>query len=565
MIIRTYKTALITTLVLFSYLSLLTSFSEAQASEPKVRLVLQVTIDQLRGDLPRRFKNKFAPGGFRYLMDHGTVYSYAHYRHSDTETGPGHASLATGAAPAQHGIIAGEWWDHEKHQPVYSVEDDNYPVLSKSDDRTLGTTSPTLGRAPTNLLSTTIGDEIHIASNGKAKIFAVSGKDRAAILPAGRTGKAFWLSQGELVSSAFYYDKLPDWVLAWNGKKLADTYKERSWELLKGKDFYERLENDDRACEGTYKHLGRTMPKVLFTKKKHQYYKGLEHTFANDELVLSFTKELVEKEEMGADPVTDYLSVSFSGTDYIGHTWGIASLEAEDNLYRVDKVLNELFTYIDSKVGLDNTLVVLSADHGAGEITEYMQSLKFPAHRLEKKALTRRMNDGLRDHFKLSEEVDLVEKFLFPSFYLNLELLAKHSLSREQVEQQLVAQALEEKAVMFAIGRRDILKGNFPSSLPHVAAVINSFQPQRSGDVQLILQQHVVTKGKDWQEKPCTHGSVWTYDTYVPVMVAGPGVPAKVVNKRVAPYDIAPTIAVFLGIKPPSGAIGEPLIEALGD
>ncbi|MCA9800765.1 MAG: alkaline phosphatase family protein [Cyanobacteria bacterium HKST-UBA02] len=538
-------------------------FAQASKESRKVKLVLQVTIDQLRGDQPSRFKSRFGAGGFRYLMDYGTVYNYAHYRHSDTETGPGHASLATGAAPAQHGIIAGEWWDHDKHQPVYSVEDDKFPVLSETDDRTSGTTSPTLGRAPTNLLSTTIGDEIFIASEGKAKVFAVSGKDRAAILPAGRTGKAFWLSQGELVSSTFYYDRLPDWVLAWNSKKLADTYKDRSWELLKEPGSYTRLDRDQRLFEGSFKHLGKTMPKKLACDNPRQFYKGLEHTFANDELVLAFAKELVAKESIGEDETTDYLSVSFSGTDYVGHTWGIGSLEAEDNILRVDRVLNDLFTYIDKTVGADNTLIVLSADHGAGEITEYMQSLKFPALRIVKKDLIASMNEYLRKQFALEDGVNLIERFLYPALYLDLDLLEKLKLDRETVEKKLATRVMQEPGVLFALTRSDILAGRLPSTLPHVAAFVNSFNPQRSGDVQLLVNQHVVTKGKDWHEKPCTHGSVWTYDTYVPVMVAGPTVPARTVSRRVAPYDIAPTIAVFLGIKPPSGSIGDPLVEAL--
>ncbi|MBX9671334.1 MAG: alkaline phosphatase family protein [Candidatus Obscuribacterales bacterium] len=553
-LIRSRKVCIAVITVLLCCLSVVAP-SDAAASE--VRLVLQITIDQLRGDLPLRFRNRFLPNGFRYLMDRGTYFSNAHYLHADTETGPGHATLVTGGQPAQHGIVGGDWWDEAKKKIVYSVEDENFPAyikaLSKQREQ------DPIGRAPTNLLSTTIGDEIYLASEQKSKVFAISGKDRSAIIPGGRVGKAFWLANGDFATSSFYYKTLPPWLADWNNKKLADSYRNKSWNLLKDRSTYWRKDRDDLPYEGTYKHLGRTMPKRLGSSDDYEFYRGLDHTIVSDELVLAFAKDLITREQLGKSEATDYLSLSFSSTDLIGHTWGVGSLEAEDNMLRVDQNLADLFTFVNKTIGLDKTLIVLSADHGVGEVTEQLQSLGFPATRIDPNAFTDHISKSLKSSF--STELDLLRTFVYPYLYLNPDNVKKLALPIDKVERAAAEASMSYPGISFAATRSDIIQGRLPSGQSHMLRIANTFYSKRSGNVHLVADQNAVLMHHPWHEKAGLHGSVWTYDTYVPIMFAGPGVPSQTVARLVGPHDIVPTIANILGIKPPSGSVGTVLTE----
>lgn len=529
----------------------------APATGSPVKLVLQITIDQLRGDLPRLYKERFGNNGFRYLMDKGVFFVNAHYMHADTETGPGHATLVTGGQPAQHGIIGGDWFDDASKTVVYSVEDENYKVLSEHVDTEPGKSGS--GRSPANLQSTTIGDEIFIASEGRAKVFAVSGKDRSAIIPGGRAGKAFWLHHGDFVTSEFYYKQKPDWLIDWNNRKLADSYRDKQWDLLNDRGSYWRADKDDMPYEESYKHLGRTMPKKYAAQKDEHYYRGIEHSPVNDELVLSFSKALIDRENLGQGDTADYLSVSFSSTDLIGHTWGANSLEAEDNILRVDKNLADLFSYVDGKVGLDKTLIVLSADHGVPEITEFMQSLKFPAVRIDPKRLPLVIEENLKKKYSSSES--FIEAFVYPYIYINEKTVEKLNLKMEDVEHSAADAAMKYPGISFAATRGDIMSGRLPACNSHMQRVANTFHAKRSGNIHLIADQHAILMHYPWNLKAALHGSVWSYDTYVPIMFVAPGVIPQVSVRPVGPQDIAPTISTYLGLKPPSGSVGVPLSE----
>lgn len=527
----------------------------------KVKLVLQITIDQLRGDLPQRFRSRFGKKGFNYLMDNGAYFANAHYKHADTETAPGHATLVTGGTPLQHGIIASEWWDNSQNKVVYAVEDKNFPLIRKDPDSTLETNSDTEGRAPTNLQSTTIGDEIYIATEKNARIYGVSGKDRGAILPAGRIGKAFWLSEGKMTTSSYYFKDSPEWVEKWNSKKLADSYKGKKWELLNPRESYWRKNQDKRPYEGGYKHLNGHMPKSFDAKKAKHYYKGLLHSYVNDELVLDFAKHLIDDRKMGQRDTTDYLSISFSSVDYVGHTWGVESLESEDTLLRVDKNLEDLFSHVAKTVGLKNTLIVLSADHGVAEIAEYMQAMGFPSKVIDSHKLMAHINDRVKKKFKT--DAKLVRRFLYPYIYLNEELIEEKDIDLEDVEEVVAKAAMKFPGIAYAATASAIKEGELPANQAMYARILNNYHPQRSGHVHLVAEQYNMLVHWEWNGKPGMHGTVWSYDSFVPVFFAGPGINKSRVVRRVGPHDVAPTIAAYLGIKPPSGSIGEPLPEAM--
>ena len=365
------------TAVLLSVTVLLGSAVSFAATGAPPRLILQITVDALRGDLPRRYAHVLGDGGFRYLMEQGIDYTNAHYQHANTETIVGHVSLATGSVPAAHGMVGNVWFDRELGRLTYNIEDPRYHLLTAGADVDQKTEiDPTQkaakvdGRSPAAILSSTFSDELAVHFGGKSKIFAVSVKDRGAVSLAGHAGKAFWFSKssGEFVTSTYYYEQYPDWVNAWNARKPALAYAGKSWELLHPPSKYLFGDADDRDYETDFPGFGRTFPHAYGEAGDKYLTTRLTLGPAGDELTLDFAKTLLDNEQLGQDEVPDYLAVSFSSTDYVGHLFGASSLEAEDNLARLDRTLADLFAYIDKKVGLKNTLIVLSADHGQPEI-----------------------------------------------------------------------------------------------------------------------------------------------------------------------------------------------------
>ena len=367
------------------HVSISTSFAQNTA---KQKLILQITVDQLRADLPATVYDRLPEGGFKYLYENGIVYENAHHRHANTETVVGHATLATGADPSEHGMIANLWYDKELKRRVYNVEDANYPLIGENagvdKDTEIDPTqaaASTDGRSPSTLISTTFSDELALSTNGKAKIFSISVKDRAAITMGGHSGKAFWFSKskGEFVSSTYYYNDYPKWVKSWNKQKKYLDYANTNWELMHEISTYNYGEDDDMPWETNLPGYGITFPHA-FGKSDNPYFTTfLTISPVGDELTLDFTKKLLKEEEIGLDDITDYLSVSFSATDYVGHIFGPSSLEAEDNLLRLDRTLAELLKTVDEKVGLENTLVVFSSDHGAPDAPGHLNKFGIDA------------------------------------------------------------------------------------------------------------------------------------------------------------------------------------------
>ncbi|MFW2404934.1 MAG: alkaline phosphatase family protein, partial [Gammaproteobacteria bacterium] len=347
-----------------------------QAAKPKITLVVQITVDQLRGDFVERFGDRFGKGGFRYLLDNGVHYTNAHYTHANTETATGHATLATGAPPAYHGIVANDWIDQETGETVYSTSDDRHHVLGDA-------TRSRQGGSPRNLKGSTFSDELVLNSAGESRAFSVSVKDRSAILAGGHSGKAFWFStrQGTFVTSSYYYSEYPQWVQDWRALRLADEYMGQDWELVLDPGSYVARDADERPFESSPAGLGTTFPHRLDADTPNDFYRMLRLTPMGDELTLKFVKALIDAEEIGKREAVDFLQISFSSPDYAGHFYGPASLEYEDAMLRLDGVLEELFRLINKKVGLYRTLIVLSADHGGPEVPEHAAEFGIAADR----------------------------------------------------------------------------------------------------------------------------------------------------------------------------------------
>ena len=561
-------TALLCTVSSVSMLSIGT----AQAGSAP-RLILQITVDALRGDLPKRYDHVLGDGGFRYLMEQGIDYTGAHYQHANTETIVGHVSLATGSVPAAHGMVANVWFDRELGRLMYNIEDARYHLLTAGGDVDRKTEiDPTQkaarvdGRSPAAILSSTFSDELAVHFAGQSKIFAVSVKDRGAVSLAGHAGKAFWFSKssGEFVTSSYYYEQYPQWVNDWNARKPALAYAGRSWALMHPPSQYVFGNDDDREYETDFPGFGRTFPHAYGAADDKYFTTRLTLGPAGDALTLDFSKTLLDQEQLGQDAVPDYLAISFSSTDYVGHLFGASSLESEDNLAQLDGALADLFAYVDKKVGLANTLIVLSADHGQPEVPGHLHELGIEdAHYFDTKALDKTPAiAALKKQFGIGGE--LVEAFFQPYVYLNRDLIQEKGLDQAEVEKAVAAELEKFDGVSTAVSSTALRTASLPDTLL-MRSILRNFHPKRSGDVYVIFEPNVFINDFDGLTVASTHGSPWRYDTYVPVMFAGAGLRPRAVSRPVTPYDIAPTLAAWIGVKPPSGSIGTPLTEVLGD
>ena len=538
------------------------------ANEPLPRLVLQITVDQLRGDLVKRYSAGLGNDGFKALLKHGAVFANAHHRHANTETIVGHTTLATGADPAIHGMIANVWFDHKTGAEVYNVQDKDYPLLGTKGTDKKTEIDPTLraatteGRSPRNILTSTIGDEIRLHFGPKAKVFGISVKDRAAIAMAGHVGEAWWFSksEGRFVTSSWYRKDIPAWVQAWNASGMVTSYAGSEWKLMHDRGLYTFADKDDQAWEMNLPGWGRTFPHHYGKANGKFYTTLLTLSPAGDELVANFAMALIENEHLGQDKTPDYLSISFSSTDYIGHLFGPSSLEAEDNIKRLDRTLARLLKFVDKKVGLDKTLVVLCADHGATEAAGYMKTLGIDAGEFNfEKAVKKSGLARLGKRLGLGQK-DLIKAFIKPYVYLNHKAIARAGLKLNEV-QQAVADELEKlPGVAHAVTRSALQQGEIADT-PVMRAVLANFNSDRSGDIYLVFKPHWYIADFDGMHVTSVHGSPWSYDTYVPLIFTGPGIKPAHIYRRVETVDVAPTIAALLGVKPPTGATGVPLVE----
>ena len=537
-------------------------------SRAQPRLILQITVDQLRGDLPTRYFDRLGDGGFRYLLENGVVYRNAHHAHANTETIVGHATLATGAHPSRHGMVGNLWFDRETGYTTYNVEDSNYRLLSEGADvDEEAEIDPTQraarseGRSPASILVSTFSDELRSNSGGRSKVVAVSVKDRGAISLAGHAGTAYWFSKasGEFVTSTYYLNQYPDWVTSFNAKQPAKKFANTSWDLLHDQSSYLFAESDDREWETDVAGFGRVFPHNYGDGTSPYFTTWLTLSPAGDKLVLDFAKQALVEEQLGEDDTTDYLSVSFSSTDYVGHVFGPSSLEGEDNILQLDRIIAELLAHVDNNVGLENTLIVLSADHGGPDTPGYLKSLGIPAGYVDpdgwdKDAAIKR----IKSEFDVSGK--LFETYSHPYLYFSEEVNDDKEIDHEALEAAVVEELSKFKGVSLAVSSTALRRGNLPDTHLY-RSVINNFHSKRSGDIYVVFEPNWFINDFDGLMVASTHGSPWNYDTYVPIIFAGAGLRAQTVNRRVHTVDIAATLSSYLGINAPSGSVGTPLRE----
>ncbi|TCL00757.1 putative AlkP superfamily pyrophosphatase or phosphodiesterase [Shimia isoporae] len=531
------------------------------------RLVLQITVDQLRGDLIERFGAELGDGGFNRLRKSGVTYVNAHHRHANNETIVGHTTLSTGADPAIHGMVANLWYDRQSGGQFYNVQDADYPLVGAAGIDTENEIDPTQraattdGRSPRNIEVSTISDEIKMFYGDRSKVFGVSIKDRGAIAMAGHSGQAYWFSksEGRFVTSTFYREDYPEWVEDWNGSGKVGAYANTWWTLRDERDTYLFGDRDDQPWETDFPGYGRVFPHDFGPADSKYYTTILTLSPAGDALTADFAKTLMDAEAVGRDEVTDYMSVSFSSTDYVGHIFGPSSLEAEDNIRRLDDTLADFLDHVDATVGLDKTLVVLSADHGAPDHPLYLAEFGIESDTFEFDR-TDMLPGSVRLQAKLGGARDLVRNYSNPYMYLDRIAIETRGLDVAAVADDLSKELTRLEGIARAIPswrlRNDKLDSDYISQ-----AIRANFHPERSGDIYIVFDPHWFIADFDGLTVASAHGSPWSYDTHVPIIIAGPGIEPARVTRRVETVDVAATIATYLGTKLPSGAHGEPLAE----
>ena len=550
--------------VCLKYFLIACSIAASATAVAAPRLILQITVDGLRGDLLERYSDNFSKGGFNYLQNKGVSYSNAHYLHANTETIVGHTTLATGATPAVHGMIGNVWYDVETEELGYNIEDATAPLLPTREEAAAGAQldpaqkrSRSSGRSPRGILVPTFSDTLTIATGGQAKVFGISGKDRGAVAMAGKTGTAYWYSTdtGDFQSSSYYMPTYPAWVNTWNDQRRAEALGGGQWELLLDPARYRFRDRDDRPYEVDLKGYGRTFPHNFGPVTHPLFLSQVLVSPEGDRLLLDFGKALVKAENIGQDETTDYLSISFSSVDAVNHFFGPSSLENEDVVLQLDRTLAELLSFIDEEVGLEHTLVVLSADHGMAEMPEYVTELGYPADRLFGDQVLELARGVSGDLFG---NEGLVRDFFRPYLYLDGNAVAGSDLDPHTVATAIAAELERQPGIGGAIPSHLVADG-IDNGV--ATAVRNNHNPQRAGDIYIFQQPYWFMF--DRGPVAAMHGSPWGYDTHVPIMFVGPGIKPMHVHRRVHPIDVAPTMSALLNMSPPAAAQGTILAEVV--
>jgi len=546
----------------------------ANTQPKRPRLVLLIAVDQYRYDYLERFGDLFVANGFRRLLREGASWTESNYDHMPTYTAPGHGTLMTGAYPAETGIIGNEWLDRASGKRVTSVSDETVKPLGGAPNE--------LAASPSRLMTSTVGDELRLATNDRAKVIGISVKDRSAILPAGRhANAAYWFSttSGNMVSSTYYFNQLPAWVTTFNSTRSADKYFGAKWERLLPEDEYVKRAGPDSPSWEVVSGSGDTnaFPHTITggtTAVGQAFYWALDYSPFSNDILVSFAQEAIVKEQLGQDDDTDVLTVSFSANVYVGHRYGPYSQEVMDVTLRVDRQIAALLDFVDARVGLSNTVVALTADHGVSPIPEHAAILGLGGARLNtadlfaavKKALTAKYNpqgkspDPSADYLlKYSEGATMREYFINGNLYFNYDALRRDSVNVEEVSQVIVAAALTVPGVARCFSRTQLLRGATSITDPIERRVLHGFSPARSGDVVVVPEPFKYLG----DTITATHGSPYSYDTHVPMIIMGTGVKPGQYLEAATPADIAPTLSALLRITPPSNAMGRVLIEAL--
>ncbi len=520
--------------------------ASGQETIPRPKLVVGIVVDQMRWDYLYKYYEKYGENGLKRMMKEGFNCQNTMINYLPSFTGPGHATIYTGSVPAIHGIAANDWVDKETGRFVYCAEDKTVHTIGGS--RKAGRMSPA------NMYTTSITDELKIATQGKAKVYGIGIKDRGSILPAGHSADgAFWFddSTGNFITSSFYMQQLPAWLIKFNNRRWADTFMNSSWELLYLLNTYTNSTADNTDWEG--KLPGETAP--VFPHKtpvyKNRGYYGIRYMPAGNTITFKAAKACIKGERLGTDDVTDFLCVTFSTPDYAGHNYGPDAIEMEDMYLRWDKELASFLAYLDKNVGKGGYTVFLTADHGAAHNAGYMKSMNIPAGSETQAEATGRLNEHLET--KTGKDSLILALYNY-QVYFNEKTMA--NTDKEEVKQLVTDWLYKQDGVAYVVDMEDMDDAVVPE--PIKTMIVNGYNRERNGSLQIVMKPGWYSgHGKTGT----THGSWNPYDTHIPLLWYGAGIKKGATHRTVNMTDIAPTLAALLHIQMPNGCVGQVITE----
>ncbi|MBB1286768.1 alkaline phosphatase family protein [Flavisolibacter sp. BT320] len=549
----TKKASLVFLLSLFCSLMTVAQKPAAKTALPRPKLVVGIVIDQMRWDYLYRYYDRFGTGGFKRMLAEGFSCENTYINYVPTVTAIGHSTIYTGTVPAIHGIAGNDFRIQATGKTVYCTED--------STVQTVGSTSAAGKMSPRNLLTSTITDELKLATNFRSKVIGIALKDRGAILPAGHTANAaYWFDDpsGNWITSTYYMPELPAWVKGFNDKKLAANYLKQDWNTRYPAATYVQSTADETRYEGKFTgNTGTTFPVKTSQLYTPTNFGILRTTPYGNSFTFAFAKAAIENEKLGKGPVTDFLAVSCSSTDYIGHKMGVNAVETEDTYLRLDEDLASFFTYLDKTVGKGAYTVFLSADHGAAHNPNFLIDQKIPAGFWEGGTVQKALNARLEEAFK---EKGLVTSFSNYQVHLNNRLIREKELNEEAIRKEIVSFMAAQPTVAFVADMARLEAASLPEELQR--RIVNGYHSKRSGVITYVLEPGWYS-GSPARGTGTSHGSWNSYDARIPLLWMGWGIRQGRSNKAVDMSDIAPTLAALLRIQEPNGTVGKVIEEVI--
>ena len=540
-------------LFIFSCSSLWAQIAYIPPEKPK--LIVEIIVEQLRYDQVEKLRDRFCDNGIRRMINEGTSFKNANFHYVHTQSAPGHATISTGTEPAFHGITSDYWYVPLKNEIIYCTQDREVAPVGGSFEQGL--------HSPAPLLSSTFSDELFMATGGKAKIFSAGLRESSAILSVGHSASGvYWFDDitGTMMSSSWYMTELPAWVNDFNSMKLSESYLNNIWTPLKDLGAYSDCLPDSNSFEAGFSGICcfpydiKKMRSKGIPNNRKDYYLLRETPFGN-----SFTKDfairLIKEEELGKDEITDFLSVCFSSTDYIGHRFGPSSVETADAILRLDSDIAELLDFLNGTIGKKNVLVFFTAAHGVSEIPAVLEKNRIPAGYFRNSQAMQLLKMYLN---AIYGQGDWVKGYYQNQVFLNRTLIEDAKISIEEMQKRVARFLVQHSGIAAAFPMVVFETSQFSNGYIRMAA--NNFVPQRSGDILIVLSPGWVEKSDNYVT---SHNSPYDYDTHVPLIWYGWTVNRATVTRRINMTDIAPTLSVMCGIPLPNAATGEPVNELI--
>ena len=543
--------------VQFIFILFISMYSFSQTTKPvaanaRPKLVVGIVVDQMRWDFLYRYYDRYSKGGFKRLMNDGYNCENTFIPYCPTVTAAGHASIYTGTTPAIHGIVGNGWLDVTTVKEMYCTSDSTVVGVGSNNDN---------GKmSPRNMLTTTIGDELKLATNFKSKVIGVAIKDRGAILPAGNSADgAYWYDSqtGNFITSTYYMQSLPNWVQDFNKNNKTFSYYQNDWKTIYPIATYTQSDIDTNNYES--RPFGQEQKGFPYNLKQYidkKDYGKIRTTPYGNSITFDFAKEALLHEQLGKDSITDFLAISLSSTDYIGHSFGPNSIETEDTYLRLDKEIATLLNLLDKEVGKNNYTIFLSADHGVAHIPKYLEKHKLPNGGVSSSSVEKKLNSFLKDKYGFDSICLTSANY---QYYLNNVLIEKEKLDKEEIIESAIIYLPTIDGIDRAFDYSDLQEAMLPTELKE--QFTKGYYPKRCGEILVVLKPGYIDD--EYGGKGTTHG-IWNpYDAHIPLLFYGYGIAKGKTFTKTYMTDIAPTISNLLHIQMPSGCIGNTVNEAI--